>query len=683
MTATSKLRLSWDAFRTRTLARAGVRAGEWRDWVKANDPVYNSFRHPGRTEKIAASIVMLLIAAIVIFFLLFDWNWLRGPIGRWASAKYDREIALRGDLDVKLFTWTPTVIVNDLKFGGPQWAKSRDTATVSRIEASVRLRKLFAGQIEMPLLSFTQPEVYLLATKDGRQSWELEPNKPDTGEGMKLPVIQQLIIQNGHIVIDEQKRGLTLDASVDARETANDDDAGFVLAGEGSVNRSPLTLRIEGGPFINIRRDRPYHFNALIEGARSKLTADGAVTRPFHLGQFTSTLTLQGQDLSDLYLLTGVTLPNTPPYRLAGALKRDDSTWTFNDFTGRVGSSDLSGDVKAETGGRLRVEAQLASQRLDIDDLMAIFGARTQTNAAGTNTTTVSSGAPGKLLPDATLNVDRLRTMDGSLTYRAASVKANEMDIRAVRLGAELEAGVLNLNPVAFTFNRGSLTGTARINAARDMPYSAMDFRLTGYPLESIVPAKNGTAPITGQATGRMRLEGPGNSIHRFAAASKGSVSLVVPNGEMRSAFAELLGINASAGLLKLLRGDQSKADIRCAVADFNVSNGVARAQTLVIDTDVVLANGSGSINLGAETLDLKIDGDSKKPRLLRLWTPILVRGSLTSPRVGVDTGQVVAQGGLAAIVGAVAAPVAALFAFVDPGLAKDANCGALIASAR
>ena len=206
MTATSKLRLSWDAFRTRTLARAGVRAGEWRDWVKTNDPVYNSFRHPGRTEKIAASIVMLLIAAIVIFFLLFDWNWLRGPIGRWASAKYDREIALRGDLDVKLFTWTPTVIVNDLKFGGPQWAKSRDTATVSRIEASVRLRKLFAGQIEMPLLSFTQPEVYLLATKDGRQSWELEPNKPDTGEGMKLPVIQQLIIQNGHIVIDEQKR---------------------------------------------------------------------------------------------------------------------------------------------------------------------------------------------------------------------------------------------------------------------------------------------------------------------------------------------------------------------------------------------------------------------------------------------------------------------------------------------
>lgn len=671
--------LNWNGFQQHALAPAGARAAQWRDWIKANDPVYRSFRRPGRTEKIVGGVALLLVAAIVIFLLLFDWNMLRGPIGRWASAKYEREIALQGDLDVKLFSWTPSVVVRDLKVGGPTWAKEKDTADIDRIEASVRLRKLLAGQIEMPLLSFTRPEVVLIATKDGRNSWTFGKPKPDTGEGMKLPVIQQLIISGGHIVVDEQKRGLTLDATVNAREAANDGDAGFVLDGKGSLNRSPLTLRIEGGPFINIRRNKPYHFSANLSGARSRLVADGSITRPFDLGQFQSTLSLQGQDLNDLYLLTGITLPNTPPYRLSGALKRDDSTWTFNDFSGRVGASDLNGDVKVETRGRLRVEAQLASRNLDINDLTAILGAKTQTNAAGTNTTTVSSGTPGKLLPDATLQVDRLRAMDGTLTYRAATVKANDLDIRAVNLGAKLEKGVLDLDPVSFTFNRGELNGTAKINATRDMPYSAIDFRLSGYPLESIVPITNGSPPITGRALGRVKLEGPGNSIHRFAASSKGSASLIVPHGEMRAAFAELLGINASAGLLKLLSGDQSKSDIRCAVADFNVSNGVARAQTFVIDTDVVLAKGSGTIDLGAETLNLKIDGDSKKPRLLRLWTPILVRGPLTAPHIAVDPVAVVGQGGLTAILGAVVAPVAALFAFVDPGLAKDADCGALI----
>ncbi|MBU2379900.1 MAG: AsmA family protein [Alphaproteobacteria bacterium] len=677
---------NWRAVRTDVLAPAGVRVRGWRDWVVNNDPVYGNFRRPGRTEKIAASVTLLLIAAVVVFLMLFDWNWLRGPIGRWASTKYDREIALQGDLDVKLFSWTPSVVVNDLKFGGPDWAREADTADIDRIEARFRLRRLFAGQIEMPLLAITRPNIVLISTEDGRKSWELEPDKPDTGEGMKLPLINQLIIQDGHISLDAQDRGITLEADVTAREAAGADDgaSGFLLTGEGSINNSPLTLRVEGGPFINIRRDRPYQFEATLAGARSRLVADGAITRPFDLGRFTSTLSLQGQDLNDLYLLTGVTLPNTPPYRLSGALERDDAIWTFNDFSGRVGASDLSGDVRVEAGERLRVEAQLASQRLDIDDLMAILGADTRTNDAGTQTTTVASGAgPGKLLPDAPLQVDRLRTMDGELTYRAASVKANDLDIRAVRLGAVLQDGILDLDPVSFAFNRGELNGTAKINATRDTPYSAIDFRLAGYPMESIIPVAEGSVPLSGRALGRARLEGPGNSIHHFAASSKGSISLVVPQGQLRAAFAELLGINASAGLLKLLSGDQSSAAIRCAVADFDVTNGVANAKTFVMDTDVVLATGTGSINLGDETLNLRIDGESKKPRLLRVWAPITVSGPLTGPSVGVDVGSVVAQGGIVGALAAVVAPVAALLAFVDPGLAEDADCGGLIASAR
>lgn len=677
---------NWQDVRTRALVPAGVRVREWRDWVVENDPVYGSFRRPGRTEKIAASVTLLLILAVAVFLMLFDWNWLRGPIGRWASARYDREIALQGDLDVHLFSWTPTVIVNDLKFGGPDWAREADTADVDRIEARFRLRKLFAGQIEMPLLAITRPRAVLISTEDGRQSWDLEPDKPDNGEGMKLPLINQLIIRDGRVSLDARDRDITLEAAVTAREaaTANDGRSGFLLTGEGSINGSPLTLRIEGGPFINIRRDRPYRFEATLSGSRSRLVAEGAITTPFDLGRFTSTLSLQGQDLNDLYLLTGVTLPNTPPYRLSGALTRDDAIWTFNDFTGRVGASDLSGDVRVEAGERLRVEAQLASRLLDIDDLLAILGADTRTNPAGTNTTTVASGSgPGMLLPDATLQVDRLRTMDGTLTYRAAAVKANDLDIRRVDLGAGLQDGILDLDPVSFTFNRGELNGTARINATRDTPYSAVDFRLAGYPLESIIPARDGVAPLTGRALGRARLEGSGSSIHRFASTSKGSISLVVPQGEMRRAFAELLGVNASAGLLRLFSGDQSRSAIRCGVADFEVAGGVARAKTFVIDTDVVLAKGSGSINLGTETMDLKIDGESKKPRLLRLWTPIHVRGHLSSPAVGVETGSVVAQAGLTGLLAAVVAPVAALFAFVEPGLAEDANCGSLIANAR
>ncbi|KAA0997598.1 AsmA family protein, partial [Pseudonocardia sp. EV170527-09] len=90
------------------------------------------------------------------------------------------------------------------------------------------------------------------------------------------------------------------------------------------------------------------------------------------------------------------------------------------------------------------------------------------------------------------------------------AVKANQFDVRAVNLGADLKDGILKLDPISFNFNRGELNGTARINATKDTPYNAVDLRLSGYPLESIIPARNGSVPLSGRALGRARLEGPG-----------------------------------------------------------------------------------------------------------------------------------------------------------------------------
>ena len=171
--------------------------------------------------------------------------------------------------------------------------------------------------------------------------------------------------------------------------------------------------------------------------------------------------------------------------------------------------------------------------------------------------------------------------------------------------------------------------------------------------------------------------------MHDFAANSTGTISLVVPQGRMRSAFAELLGINVTAGLGRLLSGDTGSSEIRCAVADFTVRRGIATARTFVIDTTPVLAKGTGTIDLRAETMNLRIDGETKQPRLIRLWSPITVVGPLTAPKIGIEGGAIAGQVGIGAVLGALVNPLVALLPFVDPGLAKDANCGTLISSAR
>ena len=107
------------------------------------------------------------------------------------------------------------------------------------------------------------------------------------------------------------------------------------------------------------------------------------------------------------------------------------------------------------------------------------------------------------------------------------------------------------------------------------------------------------------------------------------------------------------------------------------------RSQNITLDTDVERGTGSGYVNLKNETLGVTLSGDAKSFRLLRMNAPITVTGSLTHPKVGVQASKALAQGGLAVALGALINPLASLVATVDPGFAKDVNCGALLAQAQ
>ena len=58
-------------------------------------------------------------------------------------------------------------------------------------------------------------------------------------------------------------------------------------------------------------------------------------------------LWISGPNLADLYAIAGVALPQTPPYatvgRLSGHFHPTRSMLKYEDFTARVGGSDLAG----------------------------------------------------------------------------------------------------------------------------------------------------------------------------------------------------------------------------------------------------------------------------------------------------------------------------------------------------
>jgi uncharacterized protein involved in outer membrane biogenesis len=647
---------------------------------------------------------ILLTAAIVVFLVIFDWNWFRGPVGRMASARLNREVVITGDLRVHPWSFSPKVEAYGVRVAQPEWAaqaqskadpKGSPTGTpmakVDRIAVRIRILPLLKGDVILPLLSVDRPDARLLRDDSGRANWAFgDPNAP--GKPLKLPAIQHFIINDGKLRYEDQQRDIFFLGTVSSNEHATNDGRGrFVLEGKGQLNRSPFTALVTGGPLLNISPNRPYPFDARVDAGSTHVTAKGDITKPFDLGRFEAQVSVSGTDLNRLYALTGLTLPNTPPYRINGRLTRKGERFDFNRLTGRVGDSDVSGDLFVLMGqARPYLEADLRSRRLDFDDLGSLVGAapatgRGETASAGQKVEAVQRDATQRLLPDATLQVDRVKAMDAKVKYRALAVNAPNLPLKKVHVDLTLEKGVLTLDPIAFTFSRGDLAGKIRLDANPKVPRTDLDMRLTNAKLEDFITFKNsnGQPVIEGGVMARARLTGYGNSVHRAASGADGQVTLVSPRGQIRQAFAELLGVNASKGLILLLSKDNRETSIRCAVADFTVKDGIMRANRIVADTGVVLAKGKGTIDLQNERLDLKIEGDSKKPRLVRLFIPITIKGPFMAPKVGLDAGGAVAQGGLAAALGALVTPLAAILPFVTGGEAKDADCASLVAEAR
>ncbi len=628
----------------------------------------------------------LLALAMAVFLMLFDWDWLRGPIARYASARTGRDVRIEGHLQVHLLTWTPTVRVGGLKIGNPAWAGRGDTAEVRQLTAGVRLAPLLIGRLDMTLVDLDQPRFDLIRDKDERENWALSPAQ--AGKPLTLPPIERFIIRDSQLSLTDAHRNMTLAGTVNAAEQAPgvaSGHQGFELIGKGSMNREPFLLQATGGPLIHVQRDQPYPFHLDVRAGATHVEADGQLVKPFSLGDMNGALKASGPNLKDLYPLTGVIFPGTPAYSLSAHLDRKQNHFDLTGIQGRVGESDLEGRVSLDKpNGRRLVSADLASRQLVFADLLAVIGGGPKAAAAKESPNAPPPTPSGRLMPDAHLQVDRLKTMDASVRYRAQSVQTGRWPLRRFALDLSLDRGLVVMNPIDFEFPQGRLAGRVQIDGRGATPVTDLDMRLSNVALQQFLSPKFGEPPaIEGMLQARARLHGVGDTIHKAASSADGRVVLVVPRGKVRQAFAELLGVNVANGLYLLLSKDNRETDLRCAVASFDVKNGVMNVDNAVFDTGVVRAQGKGSVNLGAESLNLRLDGQTKKPRLLRLWAPITLQGTLLHPKPGVDAGKAAGQIGLSVAVGAVLAPLAAILPFIEPGLAKDADCAALVGDAR
>jgi uncharacterized protein involved in outer membrane biogenesis len=631
----------------------------------------------------------LALALIVAFIVaLWDWNWFRGPLAQVMANRMHRSVTITGDLRIHPFSWQPSATVDGVHVGNPKWVGPGELADIGRIAVQIRLAPLFGGHLDLRLLEFDRPQLRLYRNSDGLASWDFsDGSKPD--EPLTLPPIRKFVIDGGQVYLKDEDRKLTFAGTIDARERLGLANRGFQLVGNGTLNAQPFRLSVTGGPLLNIDRTKPYPFDADIRAGETYVTARGAAPRPFDLSQFYMDATARGPDLSQLYGITGVALPNTPPYSLHGRLSRSGRLYRIDGLGGRVGSSDLSGwlTVQGRPGSRPLLKADLRSRSLVFPDLGALFGGAPKTSAVANpeqKAVARKMAAQQRIFPEATLNFDRIRKLDADVTYRAQTITRAPIDLTAGSTHVQLTAGLLRADPLSLDLPQGRITGWVQLNGRGKDAVTDLDLRLSNARLEHMVTVSfQGARPIAGPLVGRVKLHGMGDSVHDAIGDANGQAVLVAPGGEIRQALAELAGVDVIKGLGLLFSKDQHTTPVRCAVAQFDVRGGVASADRIVIDTGPVRIDGSGVVNLDQETLGFRLMGHPKRFQFVRLVAPITVSGPILHPKPTVAKGPAIGQAALGLALGAALSPLAAILPFVDPGMAKDANCSALVSDGK
>ena len=628
------------------------------------------------------------------------------------------------------------------KAGTKEPADLLDASTMARIgsaTASVRLWPLLGQHLSIDTVALTGPQVALARAADGVNNWTFERK-----DGPRSPWrfdVDRLVVNQGVLGYADAMKDLDLQARIDTTEPVapgpsaslasglptssapaqaartrasqaapaiaattaasgetqaplstavpTPSDAGAVPYGlrfklEGRYAKARVQGEGQAGQVISLRNkvvNYPLQINA--SAGTVALSADGILANPGALSGLDFQVRLKGASMADLYEVTGLVLPNTPPFetngRLTGSLEPERAVWQYTDFRGKVGQSDLQGSLKYASGKpRPRLTGAMTSNQLRLTDLGPTIG----TNEA--DNTRRGRDQPGKgrgkVLPDSKFAAERWNAMDMDLTFKGRHIiRPQSLPLEDLSLRAVMENAQLRLSPLTFGVAEGKIESQVSIDGRTPPLKAQIHGTVQGLQLSALFPKVQLMKKSFGRMDGAIALQSSGNSVAGLLGEGTGEMRLYVRDGTLSKQMLDLAALNLGSIIVGKLFGENKEVHLRCAVADFTVVDGLATTRVVKMSTEDAIVEATGTIDLGTEELNLRIKPESLEWKFFSLRSPLYVKGTFGDPNVGVEAGPLLLRAGAAVVAAAVAPAALALVPITVPAADDDTHCKPLL----
>ncbi len=599
--------------------------------------------------------VAALAIGIVLLIGAFPFATFKGRIEGRLTERFGRPVTISAIERVEAFSFAPTLMVRGVRVPQADWSGSGVLAEIGTIRVTISAWPLLMGRFAPRAIDVTGARLNLVRDANGRTNWSNASG--EDAAGGDAPRLRGLTVRDTIVTYRDARR----DRQATMRVVA-DSAKGVRMSGNGSVGGAPVTLAFTG-PRIEDAGDKPWPFEARIEGVALAMRMAGTMDRAFDTDRMRFDVTARADDLKRIDAVIEAGLFGTQPVSLTAKVRHDDPAWTITDLKGMIGNSDIAGKLSVvKADGRTRLDGEVTSRRLSFADLASDSG---QAKAVAR----IAREGP-KIVPSTRVNLAKIDKTDGRIAFTIARIVSTGQpsSLRSAQGMLVLDRQRLTVAPLRIGLARGAIDGEVvvdqRDGAAEPLVTLALNMRNS-----SIGALAGDGGNIDARVDARVRLVGRGDTFREAVGRSDGSIGIIARDGSVPARMAAALGFDAG----KTLFADKSaRATLRCAAVRLNMRRGTGTINPLIVDTTMSQTRATGRVVFPAEAITATLTGAPKRDSVLRLPGSIAASGTIRAPVVTIPK-EVTSVGNIFKAIGR------AITGNQGP-TATDADCGRLAA---
>jgi hypothetical protein len=230
------------------------------------------------------------------------------------------------------------------------------------------------------------------------------------------------------------------------------------------------------------------------------------------------------------------------------------------------------------------------------------------------------------------LDFSGLQLFNLDLEFLIDDITGVDFSIEKLEGRISLTDGTLRLSPMQLVIEGGATDLELEL-ATRNTPSVMLKVIADDLLLGKLIAKAQEEVPVEGKAHLHINITSTGHSAHELASDLSGKLSFSLENARVPKKYVEFLSADLFGFLFRSVTFKDSYATLNCVMTGLEIDQGVAKTVLLVGDGPNLAIEGTATVDLGQETIDMVLLPKQKK-RIGLDYSKITVKGSLADPDV-------------------------------------------------